>query len=106
MSVRAMYSFECDGCFSTATGEERTVVREFSSVSGRNYGIGRYRIIKPGLDPPEGWIAFDPYTGCCYCQDCWASIVNPDDAESVSQGAKDIMGEAQHPSSVGRKVGR
>ena len=23
---------------------------------------------------PDGWIAFDPYTGCCYCPKCWKDI--------------------------------
>lgn len=23
---------------------------------------------------PDGWIAFDPYTGCCYCPTCWKGI--------------------------------
>ena len=26
---------------------------------------------------PEGWMAFDPYTGMTYCSECWESIEAP-----------------------------
>ena len=31
---------------------------------------------------PDGWIAFDPWTGCCYCPDCWCDILHPSDADA------------------------
>lgn len=73
--------FECGGCFKTATGT-RWLERRFVSWNGKGYGFGNYVYDKPQDVAPEGWIAFDPYTGCCYCPECWASIDSPDAASA------------------------
>jgi hypothetical protein len=69
-------TFECGGCFAKAQGTT-WLKREFVSVSGRSHGIGSYRYDTPEDVAPEGWIAFDPYTGCTYCPKCWSEIVTP-----------------------------
>ena len=79
MSVTVQYTFSCGGCDACEVGERRTVDNSFVSVSGRNYGIGSRVTTIPDPDPPDGWVAFDPYTGCCYCPKCWQGIIVPDD---------------------------
>lgn len=69
MSVTALY--ECGGCDATARAR---LTSQFVSVSGRPYGFGSRVEQKASEAAPEGWIAFDPYTGCCYCPACWLSI--------------------------------
>ena len=33
--------------------------------------IGHYEYqIAQGCTPPDEWMAYDPYTGCCYCEEC------------------------------------
>jgi hypothetical protein len=72
MSVEVVFS--CGGCDATAKGTE-PIKKEFRSFSGRNYGLGGYRITPSVEDvAPEGWIAFDPFTLCTYCPACWAEI--------------------------------
>lgn len=65
--------FECGGCFAKASGT-KWLEREFHSFSGKGRGFGVHRYTTPQDVAPEGWVAFDPYTGCCYCPECWASI--------------------------------
>ncbi len=49
----------------------------FRSITGRSYGIGNHVALNDPQDLcPEGWIAFDPYTYCCYCPACWEKIVD------------------------------
>lgn len=73
MSVRVI--FECGGCDAKSEGT-KALRKRFMSVSGRDYGIGG-----PVWDVsvedvvPEGWIAFDPITYCCYCPTCWDGIM-------------------------------
>ena len=66
-------TFSCCGCDAVAKGTEG-LRRQFLSITGRDYGFGSYRYDTAEDVTPEGWIAFDPYTGCTYCPDCWASI--------------------------------
>lgn len=66
-------TFSCGGCFAQTEGT-RGLRREFESVSGRSYGLGSYRYDIPQDVAPDGWIAFDPYTGCTYCPKCWNEI--------------------------------
>lgn len=60
MSV--IVKFSCDGCATQANGT----------------GILSRRNQDPQQIAPKGWMAFDPYTGCCYCPMCWGKIENGD----------------------------
>jgi hypothetical protein len=73
MSVRVI--FGCDSCDAKAEGVLR---RRFEGLSGRPWGVGKYITDTPDDVAPEGWVAFDPYTSCCYCPACWASILAPE----------------------------
>ena len=66
-------NFECGGCFAKAVGT-RFLERKFVSITGKSYGFGHYEYNKPQDVAPQGWVAFDKYTGCCYCPECWESI--------------------------------
>ncbi len=68
-------NFKCSGCF-TETKGTTFLRRRFISTDGKAHGVGRYVIDTPQDVAPEGWIAFDPYTGCCYCPDCWKEFEN------------------------------
>lgn len=60
--------FGCDSCFDEADGTSHLVKRPRWPVYASPQDVA-----------PEGWIAFDPYTGCCYCPKCWAEILAPTD---------------------------
>ena len=77
MSVKVL--FECGGCCAKAEGVE-PLKREFVSLSGKSYGFGRYVNTNPEDVTPVGWIAFDPYTGCCYCPKCWKIIMEDNES--------------------------
>ncbi len=64
--------FQCDGCLAEAEGKSPS--SEFISFSGRSYGFGSRHESPIRELSPDGWIAFDPYTGCTYCPECWKSI--------------------------------
>ena len=70
-------NFECGGCFKEAVGT-KMVSRHFDSINGRGYGFGTWRLDTIQDVAPKGWIAHDPYTGCCYCAECWAGIESDD----------------------------
>lgn len=71
MSVNIQFS--CGGCQATAEGTS-PIRRRFESFSGRPWGLGGYKVDTIESVTPDGWIAFDPYTQCCYCPTCWAEI--------------------------------
>lgn len=73
--IRVALTYECGGCDAKATAEA-CLVREFTSVSGRDYGIGQWATVWPDEIElaPEGWLASDPYTQRTYCPACWAKI--------------------------------
>ena len=58
MSV--LVRFECDGCL-----DGKTEGLKWLSWNDQIQDIA-----------PEGWIAFDPFTGCCYCPSCWEDIMS------------------------------
>jgi len=73
MSITA--TFKCDGCDEKAEGTT-WFFRTFRSISGRSWGLGSYTYNRVQDLTPEGWIDFDPYTGCCYCPACWKGIMH------------------------------
>ena len=73
--------FECGGCFKT---EEAQMKRQFVSLNGKGYGFGSYHTDSIDEITPEGWIAFDPWTQCTYCPECWESITKVEAQQSAS----------------------
>ena len=66
--------FECGGCFKKAEGTtwlQNRIVKRMGDFVAR-------RTDTPQDVAPEGWIAFDPYTSCCYCPECWEWIESDD----------------------------
>lgn len=80
MSIRVV--FECDGCFAKADGRG-TLRTKFRSITGRGYGFGSWHWNTVDTIAPAGWIASDPHTGCCYCPECWQSIIEDTVAEEA-----------------------
>lgn len=72
--------FECGGCDEKAKGA-KPLRRHFHSINGSGHGFGHWSFDGPQDVAPEGWVSFDPYTGCCYCPECWANIENTEAAE-------------------------
>jgi hypothetical protein len=66
--------FVCDGCEKDTPGE-RSLRRKFQGITGKSYGFGSYLYETPEDVKPDGWVSFDPYTGCCYCPSCWENIM-------------------------------
>lgn len=78
--------FTCGGCFAEAPGTgplRRTFERAIPTG-----GFGVWKWNRPEDVTPEGWVASDPYTGCCYCPTCWEGIVNHG-AQASDEGGKD-----------------
>ena len=66
--------FSCSGCDAEAWGTA-PLTESFVSITGRSYGFGSYRPDNTVRDvTPDGWVAYDPYTNVCYCQECWKQI--------------------------------
>jgi len=63
----------CDGCHAE-TKSDKYLRRRFHGVSGKSHGFGTFEYDLPQNIAPDGWIVFDPYTGCTYCPTCWAEI--------------------------------
>lgn len=81
MSVKVI--FDCDGCTATAEGTQSLRSR-FEQVTPLT---GYWHPFRVEDAAPEGWVPSDPYTGCCYCPDCWRGIEQAeppedDDAEA------------------------
>ena len=68
-------NFSCGGCDKEINGTT-FLRRRFHSMNGKGYGFGHWTIDTAEDVILEGWVAFDPYTGCCYCPDCWEAIIN------------------------------
>lgn len=64
--------FECGGC---AARVETFANAKFVGFTGRSHGFGTVVEDKISNIAPKGWVAFDPYTYCCYCPECWSGIV-------------------------------
>lgn len=73
MSIRIL--FTCDGCY-TEYQPIHLGPRIFRGVNGKSYGFGSYEYPTVRENAPEGWQAYDPFTGMCYCPVCWSSIEN------------------------------
>ncbi len=67
MSVTVRFS--CGGCDATAEGTNRLRLA-CGSMRGTIMPANTVEDVTP-----EGWVAFDPYTGACYCPRCWAQIL-------------------------------
>lgn len=76
MSVHCVY--ECSGCFAKAEG--RTMERHFDSFNGKGYGFGVYRYDTAQDAAPDGWMAYDPHTGCTYCPACVNEVFGEQEA--------------------------
>lgn len=77
MSVTITYA--CNGCFATETvsgivQRHEVIVPSAITVGGVDYDRCLVRTPTIKNSAPEGWVAFDPYTGVCYCPKCWAEI--------------------------------
>lgn len=86
MSVKIIYS--CGGCdaVAEARAERRTIVDRPRAFVVDGVAFDRCRVETDTIESvcPEGWVAFDPYTHCCYCPECWASIESRVPAEVSS----------------------
>lgn len=80
--IQGRFSLSCGGCDEQVEIGPLLINNRFHGFNGKDYGFGVYHIEWPNLEAlaPEGWVAFDPYTQCCYCPECWASIVETDEA--------------------------
>jgi len=66
-------NFSCDGCHVETMGTD-FLHSQFKGITGKSHGFGHWEHDKAEDVCPEGWIAFDPYTQCTYCPECWAEI--------------------------------
>ncbi len=67
--------FACGGCDRKET-ITNAICKTFTSITGKSHGFGSYTTTKIEDICPDGWIAFDPYTQCTYCPDCWKEIAD------------------------------
>lgn len=72
--------FGCDGCDATAKATGLLTNDRNWTPAGYMGGVEMAKVTDEGLRSaveritPEGWVAFDPYTCCTYCPECWAGI--------------------------------
>ena len=64
-------NFQCDGCHDKKDGK--------SFIKKATEQIGNSNFVRKlpwdiQAQSPNGWIASDPYTDCCYCPKCWDEI--------------------------------
>lgn len=76
MPVTATLRYSCGGCDKVEEVQVPRLGSRFHGISGGESGFGRWvnEVIDAEKHCPEGWMAFDPYTRCCYCPDCVESI--------------------------------
>jgi hypothetical protein len=88
MPVTVNITYSCGGCSAKATAPEQVIRSEFVSLSGQSHGFGRqvHEPVKVASLAPEGWVVFDPYTGCTYCPACWVSIISATERPAVTAG--------------------
>ena len=65
-------TYYCDGCDAKAETQGH-LKSKFQGVNGRSWGFGAWTE-ETEHNAPEGWVIFDPYTACTYCEVCWSSI--------------------------------
>ena len=82
MSVEITYN--CNGCDATASSGR--VKAEHVPIFGGNSGWCKREVPTIEQSAPEGWVAFDPYTLCCYCPKCCAEIWPADDDVAATTG--------------------
>lgn len=67
MSVHVTY--ECDGC-----DNKTEPVHLWCKTTRLNSSFVQRDYPQPRDAAPPGWIAYDPYTQCCYCPECSAKL--------------------------------
>jgi hypothetical protein len=89
MSVDVTY--RCNGC--QAAVEVKGLIRRWktitpNAITAHGIAYDRCRVDTPDIESaaPEGWVAFDPWTGMTYCPTCWASIVGDEQVETSLGG--------------------
>lgn len=84
MSITVTY--ECSGCDAIET--VRGLMQRWDLIRpGATFDLCQIRTPTIKTAAPEGWMPFDPYTGCCYCPKCWAWIEAPADSLAASSEA-------------------
>lgn len=61
-------TYSCGGCDAVET------MRAEADYADAGGGMVRVGLPTIRSTAPEGWVAFDPYTHCCYCATCWSAI--------------------------------
>lgn len=79
-------TFRCGGCDAKAEGTS-FISRENMEIMVNFYQRRPWNVDEVA---PDGWVASDPYTGCCYCPTCWAEI----EGEEPMTGGK-VNGEGE-----------
>lgn len=67
----------CSGCTATIRRDVHQTVTTHGQATINGVVCDRVSTRIPSINrvfDGTGWVPFDPYTGCCYCEDCWESI--------------------------------
>lgn len=90
MSIKIKFS--CDGCFAEADGTRRLERHtcpafrgEFPRDGSGCFVVHEYDTVQDVA--PNGWMPFDPYTGCCYCPKCWGEIEGASEERAAARAA-------------------
>ena len=73
--IQIQIFYECGGIDASAQTEKLRVTKR---IDLDPKVISTYDDIQTIIErnAPEGWMCFDPWTNCCYCPNCWASILS------------------------------
>lgn len=74
MPVRVF--FDCGGCPASVAGVK--LLRPDVVYDYVGAGLDRVTVHYPVIEDcaPEGWMVYDPFSGCTYCPECWDAIVD------------------------------
>lgn len=94
MSVTATLHYRCGGCDASEDVEVKHLRSRFRGFNGKDHGLGVWEndVVDAVTHCPEGWMAYDPYTRCCYCPKCIADIW-PDPEERRGLGVTLLAGD-------------
>ncbi|MGH9088028.1 MAG: hypothetical protein ACRDYZ_07935 [Acidimicrobiales bacterium] len=99
MSVTVTTRFSCGGC--DAVREVASTVKVAWQWTFRTPGVdesafgGHYiDAARPQDLVPTGWVWPDPYTGACYCPDCWRSIAGNEETDVECLGPEGTCGQS------------
>ena len=88
---KGVLGFACSGCDASMSVEfaSRPPFRYAKPITVGGVLMERQITVSQKIDlfelVPDGWVWPDPYTGACYCPECWSQIIGPEKDEDEKE---------------------